>query len=69
MDKFTEKLVQNALSTYIPKLKEMSASRADELASMKAKVRANPDEVEAWFDKEIDRTRNQLNDALKKIMS
>ena len=70
IDKFTEKLVQNALSTYFPNLQEMSASRVDELTSIKAKVREKPDDVEAWFDKEIAKNRNlDLNNVFKKIRS
>jgi hypothetical protein len=68
LDKFTEKLIQSAISDYLPKLQEMSLSRVQELVEMKAKVKASPDEVEAWFDKEIARTRNtDINDILKKV--
>jgi len=38
-DKFTEKMVENALSGYTPKLEELSKMRVDELAAVKAKER------------------------------
>jgi hypothetical protein len=68
LDKFTEKLIQNAMSSYMPKLKEMSSDRVAELADMKAKVRTNPDEVELWFDREITKAQTMnFDDILKKI--
>ena len=68
LDKFTERLLQNALSGYSPKLYEISKLRVDELASTKAKVRTHPEEVEAWFDTEIAKAGNiDVSDILKKI--
>lgn len=68
LDKFTERLLQNALSGYSPKLYEISKLRIDELASTKAKVRTHPEEVEAWFDTEIAKAGNiDVSDILKKI--
>ena len=67
-DKFTEKMVENALSGYMPKLQEMSKERAEELEHIKAKVRSNPEEVEAWFDGEIAKARDvDAMGVLKKI--
>lgn len=68
LDKFTERLLQNALSGYSPKLHEISKLRVDELASTKAKVRTHPEEVEAWFDTEIAKAGNiDVSEILKKI--
>jgi hypothetical protein len=66
---FTEKLLENAMSGYKPRLEEMSKIRVDELAVTKAKIRTHPEEVEAWFDTEITKARNlDFSDILKKIM-
>ena len=53
MDKWMEKLMQNAVSAYMPQLESMREGRKAELRGMKEKVRTNPQEAEAWFDKEI----------------
>jgi hypothetical protein len=68
LDKFTEKMVETALSGYMPRLQEMSRERAEELERIKAKVRSNPDEVEAWLDGEIAKARDvDAMGVLKKI--
>jgi len=68
LDKFTEKLLANAMSCYRPGLQEISKVRVDELAVTKAKVRTHPEEVEAWFDIEIAKAENMdFIDILKKI--
>jgi hypothetical protein len=68
LDGFTEKLLENAMSGYKPRLEEMSKIRVDELAVTKAKIRTHPEEVEAWFDTEIAKARNlDFSDILKKI--
>lgn len=67
-DKFTEKLVEMAMSGYTPRLKEISKLRVDELAAVKAKLRTCPEEVEAWFDVEIAKASNiDVSDILKKM--
>lgn len=67
-DKFTEKLLEMAMSGYRPRLEEISKLRVDELAAVKAKVRTHPEEVEAWFDTEITKAGNiDVSDILKKI--
>jgi len=67
-DKFTEKMVENALSGYTPKLEELSRMRVDELAAVKTKVRTHPEEVEAWFDTEITKASNMdVSSILKKM--
>jgi hypothetical protein len=68
LDKFTEKLLENAMSGYRPRLEEISKMRADELAVTKAKVRTHPEAVEAWFDTEIAKASNiDVSDILKKM--
>jgi hypothetical protein len=67
-DGFTEKILENAMSEYKPRLEEISKLRVDELAVIKAKVRTHPEEVEAWFDMEIVKAGNiDVSDILKKI--
>lgn len=68
LDKFAEKMVENALSGYMPRLQEISLERAGELERMKSLVRSEPEKVEAWFDKEIARARDMdASGVLKKI--
>jgi hypothetical protein len=68
LDKLTEKLLENAMSVYTPKLEEISKIRAEELAAVRAQVRTNPEVVEAWFDKEIaSASKIDVNDIMKKI--
>jgi hypothetical protein len=58
MDKFMERLMESAASAYMPRLEEKVRERKAELEEMKVKVRTNPDQVEAWFDKEIEKLQN-----------
>jgi hypothetical protein len=58
MDKFIDRLMESAASAYMPRLEEMARTRKAELEEMKAKVRTSPDQVEAWFDKEIEKLGN-----------
>lgn len=68
LDKFTEKMVENALSGYMPRLQEISLERIGELERVKAMVRSDPEKVEEWFDKEIARARDMdVSGILKKI--
>ena len=57
-DNFMERILVSVASQYIPKLQNITSVRADELAVMKEKIWTSPEEVEAWFDKEIERVRN-----------
>ena len=69
LDKFTEKLMENALSGFRPRLEELSKMRVDELAAVKRKVRTRPEEVEAWFDTEITKASNMdVSNILGKVM-
>jgi hypothetical protein len=55
LDKWMEKLVESAASAYMPRLESITEGRRTELVEMKSKVRTKPEEVEAWFDNEIER--------------
>jgi hypothetical protein len=57
-DNFMERMLVNVVSQYISKLQNIACIRAGELTDIKEKIRTSPDEVEAWFDKEIERVRN-----------
>ena len=63
-----ERILQNVASQYMPKLQNIACTRANELTVMKGKVRTSPVEVEAWFDKEIEKLRNvDLSDLIEKM--
>jgi hypothetical protein len=55
IDKFMERLMESAASAYAPRLEEMARLRRGELEQMRSKIRTNPEEVEAWLDKEIEK--------------
>jgi hypothetical protein len=66
LDKFMEKMIEGATSAYLPKLEEKAKARKAELEEMKLKVRSNPEEVEEWFEKEIDKLQNiNIKDIMK----
>ena len=65
MDKFVDKLIESATTAYMPKVEEMAKTRKAELEGVKAKVRTHPDQVEAWFEKEIQKLQNM---DIKEIM-
>ena len=58
LDKFIEKMIESATSAYLPRVEEKAKARKEELEEMKLKVRTNPEQVEEWFDKEIDKLQN-----------
>jgi hypothetical protein len=58
LNRFMEKLLESATTTYLPKFEEMAKTKAVELAVMKDKIRTNPEEVELWFDNEIKKISN-----------
>ena len=63
-----DKLMESATSAYLPKLEEMAETRKAELLEIKSKVRTDPDQVEAWFDKEIGKLSNMdIKDMMNKI--
>ena len=53
-----EKMIESATSAYMPKVEEKAKLRKAELEELKVKVRTNPEQVEEWFDKEIDNLEN-----------
>lgn len=55
LDKFMDRLMESATAAYTPRIEEMAKVRKAELKEIKSKVRAEPDQVEAWFDKEIEK--------------
>ncbi len=60
-----EKMMESATSSYLPRIEEKARARKSELEEIKMKVRTNPEQVEEWFDKEIDKLQNI---DIKKIM-
>ena len=61
-----DRLVESAASAYVPRLEEMAKSKKAELMELKAKVRTRPDEVEAWFDREIQKLQKMdIKDIMK----
>ena len=60
-----EKMMESATSSYLPRIEEKARARKLELEEIKMKVRTNPEQVEEWFDKEIDKLQN-IN--IKEIM-
>jgi hypothetical protein len=57
LESFTNKLLENVVSAYSSKVEDMAQARGVELASVKSKIRTHPEEVEAWFDREIDKVK------------
>ncbi|HEY7734305.1 MAG TPA: hypothetical protein VIB07_05885 [Nitrososphaera sp.] len=55
LENFTNKLFENVVSAYSSKVADMAQTRGAELAIVKSKIRIHPEEVEAWFDREIDK--------------
>ena len=60
-----DKLIESATSAYMPKVEEMAKARKAELEELKTKVRTSPEQVEAWFEKEIEKLQNM---DIKEIM-
>ena len=58
LDRWMEKMIESATSAYLPKVEEKARVRKSELEELKAKVRTNPEQVEEWFDKEIEKLQN-----------
>ena len=53
-----EKILEDAIASYLPGLGKMTKKRMEELVQMRAKVRSHPREVEDWFDNEINKLAN-----------
>ncbi len=58
LDKLMEKMIDSATSAYAPKLEEKVKARKEELEQVKNKIRTNPDQVEEWFNKELEKLSN-----------
>jgi hypothetical protein len=58
LDKFTERMVEMALSNYMPTIQKAKEQRVAELESLKSYIRSEPEKVEQWFDREIEKTKN-----------
>lgn len=63
-----DKLIESAASAYMPKLEEMAEARRAELLEIRSKVRTNPEWVEMWLDKEIEKLSSMdIKDLMEKI--
>jgi len=58
LDRLMEKMIDSATSAYAPKLEEKAKARKEELEQVKNKIRTNPEQVEEWFNKEIEKLSN-----------
>lgn len=68
LDKFMDKLMESAASAYLPRLEQIAEQRRAELIEMKSKVRTNPEQVEAWYDNEIEKLGNMdIKELMNKI--
>ena len=68
LDKMMDKLIESAASAYMPKLEEMAEARRAELLEIRSKVRTNPEWVEMWLDKEIEKLSSMdIKDLMGKI--
>jgi hypothetical protein len=48
-------LIESAAAAYMPKLAKMAEERTAELAQIRSKIRTDPEKVEEWFDREIEK--------------
>ena len=68
LDKLMDKLIESAALAYMPKLEEMAEARRAELLEIRSKVRTNPEWVEMWLDKEIEKLSSMdIKDLMGKI--
>jgi 3-methyladenine DNA glycosylase AlkD len=58
LDKLMEKMMDSATSVYAPKLEEKAKARKEELQEVRNKIRTDPEQVEEWFNKEIEKLSN-----------
>jgi hypothetical protein len=52
---FTSKFIEAALAISFPKVEEIKNNRIKELREIKSKIKEDPIVVENWFDKEINK--------------
>ena len=68
LDKWMEKMLQSAASAYMPQLGSIAESRKAELIEIKSLINTKPEEVEAWFDKEIEKVgKMDVSDMMNKL--
>jgi HPt (histidine-containing phosphotransfer) domain-containing protein len=68
LDRFMDKIMESAASAYLPRLEHIAEQRRTELIEMKSKVRTEPEQVESWFDKEIEKLGNMdIKDLMNKV--
>jgi len=57
---FTSKFIQAALAVSFSKVEEIKNNRIKELLEIKSKIKEDPIVVENWFDNEIDKISNVM---------
>ena len=57
---FTSKFIEAALAISFPKVEEIKNNRIKELREIKSKIKEDPIVVENWFDKEINKILNVI---------
>ena len=63
-----DKLMENAAWAYMPRIESIAEARRSELAEVKSKIRTKPQEVEDWFNKEIEKLGSiDLSGMLNKV--
>ena len=66
LDKLMDRLMEGAASAYMPQIEKMAQARKAELEERKSKVRTEPEKVEAWLDREIQKLENMdVKDVMK----
>ena len=57
---FTSKFIEAALAISFSKVEEIKNNRTKELLEIKSKIKEDPIAVENWFDNEIDKISNVM---------
>ena len=57
---FTSKFIQAAFAVSFSKVEEIKNNRTKELLEIKSKIKEDPIAVENWFDNEIDKISNVM---------
>jgi len=57
---FTSKFIEAALAISFPKVEEIKNNRIKELREIKSKIKEDPIVVENWFDNEINKILNLI---------
>ena len=57
---FTSKFIEAALAISFSKVEEIKNNRIKELLEIKSKIKEDPIAVENWFDNEIDKISNVM---------